>query len=126
MSASGDKKKEEKKAAHPPFDGKEFEVWLERIKLKMERKGVWKYCEREIEEPEESKHQEHDEWKKETARAKEPLYDGMTDKIMKTVKFETSAFRVVERLKQRFVGKTYFKYAAEMTQLRKLRLQQII
>ncbi|KAE8889103.1 hypothetical protein PF008_g24115 [Phytophthora fragariae] len=127
MSTSADTKKEtkeEKKAAHPPFDGKDFEVWFERMKLKLERKGVWKYCEKEIEEPEESKQDEHDAWKKDSARAKELLYDGMTDKIMKTVKFEPTAFRVVERLKQRFVGKTYFKYAAEMTQLRKLRLQE--
>uniref|UniRef100_H3GTE6 Uncharacterized protein n=1 Tax=Phytophthora ramorum TaxID=164328 RepID=H3GTE6_PHYRM len=127
MSTSADTKKEtkeEKKAAHPPFDGKDFEVWFERMKLKLERKGMWKYCVKEIEEPEESKQNEHDAWMKDSARAKELLYDGMTDKIMKTVKFEPTAFRVVERLKQRFVGKTYFKYAAEMTQLRKLRLQE--
>ncbi|EGZ06038.1 hypothetical protein PHYSODRAFT_247551 [Phytophthora sojae] len=96
------------KAAQPPFDGKDFEVWFERMKVELERKGVWKYCEKDIEEPEESKQDEHDAWKKDSARAKELLYDGMTDKIMKTVKFEPTAFRVVERLKQRFVGKTYF------------------
>ncbi|OWZ02988.1 hypothetical protein PHMEG_00025356 [Phytophthora megakarya] len=115
---------EEKKRKHPPFDGEEFEVWFERLKLKMERKGLWMYCEKEIDEPEETKEQEHNKWKKETMRAKELVYDNMTDKIMKTVKFEPTVYRVVERLKQRFVGKTYFKYAAEMTQLRELRLQK--
>ncbi|OWZ03603.1 hypothetical protein PHMEG_00024635 [Phytophthora megakarya] len=117
-------KAEEKKRKHPPFDGEDFEVWFERLKLKMERKELWMYCEKEIEEPEETKEQEHNKWKKETMRAKELVYDNMTDKIMKTVKFEPTVYRVVERLKQRFVGKTYFKYAAEMTQLRELRLQK--
>ncbi|EGZ05150.1 hypothetical protein PHYSODRAFT_247224 [Phytophthora sojae] len=99
MSTSADTKKkdtkDEKKAAHPPFDGKDFEVWFERMKLKLERIGVWKYCEKDIEELEESKQDEHDKWKKDSARVKELLYDGMTDKIMKTVKFEPTAFRVV-------------------------------
>ncbi|POM77969.1 Hypothetical protein PHPALM_4570, partial [Phytophthora palmivora] len=94
------------------------------MKLKLGRKNLWKYCTKEIDEPEEAKENEHDIWEKETARTKEMLYDGMTDKIMKTVKFEPSPFRVVERMKQRYVGKTYFKYASEVTKLRSLRLEE--
>ncbi|EGZ18374.1 hypothetical protein PHYSODRAFT_261406 [Phytophthora sojae] len=70
-----------------------WQGWFERMKLKLERKGVWKYCEKDIEEPEESKQDEHDACKKNSAHAKELLYDGMTDKIMKTVKFEPTALR---------------------------------
>ncbi|KAE9342992.1 hypothetical protein PR003_g9193 [Phytophthora rubi] len=46
------------------------------------------------------------------------LYDAMTDEIMKSVKHEQTPFRIVERLKQRYVGKTYFKYAEALTKLR--------
>lgn len=114
---------------HPPFDGQEFEVWIERITLKLQRKGLWNYCERELTKPSltdgESKGEEcegHITYKKESRRAKEILYDSMTDKIMKTVKHEATPFRAMEHLKKRYIGKTYFKYASEMTELRKLQL----
>ncbi|EEY60215.1 uncharacterized protein PITG_12542 [Phytophthora infestans T30-4] len=97
MSTTNNNKKggsDDKKKAHPPFDGQDFEVWLERMTLKLQRKGL----------------------------AKEILYDGMTDKIMKTVKYEATPYKVMEHLKKRYIGKTYFKYAAEMTKLRKLQL----
>ncbi|OWZ02896.1 hypothetical protein PHMEG_00025466 [Phytophthora megakarya] len=40
-------------------------------------------------------------------------------KIMKTMKYD---YKVMEHLKNRYIGKTYFKYASEMTKLRKQQL----
>lgn len=86
---------------------------------------MWKYCKGEVPEPnEKSSASDHELWKKEMNRAKELLYDAMTDEIMKSVKHGQTPFRIVERLKQRYVGKTYFKYAEALTKLRRLRLGQ--
>ncbi|KAG3084091.1 hypothetical protein PI125_g19595 [Phytophthora idaei] len=91
MSTTKNNKKEtseDKKKAHPPFDGQDFEVWLERITLKLQRKRLWKYYEREPTEPsltdDESKGEECEApimYTKESRRGKEILYDGMTDKL---------------------------------------------
>ncbi|KAG3136766.1 hypothetical protein PI124_g15219 [Phytophthora idaei] len=110
MSTTKNNKKEtseDKKKAHPPFDGQDFEVWLERITLKLQRKRLWKYYEREPTEPsltdDESKGEECEApimYTKESRRGKEILYDGMTDKVMKTVKYESTLFRVMEHLEK--------------------------
>lgn len=95
--------------------------------LELSPKGLWYYCEEDIAEPDHADKEgkvsdEPTTWRKEMLRAKEILYDGMTDQVVKTVKYEPTPFRVVERLKKSFVGMTYFKYAEEMTKLCRLRL----
>ncbi|OWZ23343.1 hypothetical protein PHMEG_0001788 [Phytophthora megakarya] len=59
---------EEKKAPKsiPPFDGNDFDVWLER------RKQLWQYC---VTKPEESKQADHELWVSTTSRTKEILYE---------------------------------------------------
>ncbi|ETO67724.1 hypothetical protein F444_15383 [Phytophthora nicotianae P1976] len=110
MSTTNNNKKggsDDKKKALPSFDGEDFEVWLERMTMKLQRKGLWSYCEKEPTEPsfadDESKGEEtddHAKYMKESRRAKEILYDGMTDKIMKAVKYEATPYRVMEHLKK--------------------------
>lgn len=116
------KDSKEEKRSHPPLDGNAFEIWLGRMTLKLQRKGLWTYCENEVDEPDKAKADGHTVWEKGTRQTNECLYDGMTDNIKKPVKHELTPFRVTQRLKQRFVGKTYFKYAEEMPKLRRLRL----
>lgn len=71
---------EEEKKFHPQFDGYDFEIWLERMTLKLMRKGLLTYCENDVDEPEKQKADEHTVWVKETRSTKEYLYDGMTYK----------------------------------------------
>ncbi|KAG2973836.1 hypothetical protein PC129_g22966 [Phytophthora cactorum] len=78
MMADKKANKEEKKS-HQPFDGNEFEMLLERVALNLQQKGLWKYCEREVDKPVEAKADEHTTWVEEPWRTKEYLYDGMTD-----------------------------------------------
>ncbi|KAG3136270.1 hypothetical protein PC128_g25929 [Phytophthora cactorum] len=75
-----------------------------------------------VDELEESKEDEKKDELKKILRAKEILFDCMTENIMKTVKHESTPYRIFERLKKRFVWNTYFKYVDEMTKLRNLRL----
>ncbi|KAE9308211.1 hypothetical protein PR003_g20798 [Phytophthora rubi] len=88
-------KKEDKKTHHPPFDGDDFEMWMERIMLKLQRNGLWKYCESEVTEPEETKDADFSKLLTESRRTREYLYDGMPDKIMKTVKYESTPYRII-------------------------------
>ncbi|GMF17997.1 unnamed protein product [Phytophthora lilii] len=89
--------------------------------LKLQRKGLWEYCEREVADPEASKQEAHSKWSAETRRTREYLFDAMSGRILKTVKYEPTPFRIMERMKRRFVGKLYVKLAAEVTKLSSMR-----
>ncbi|KAE9047306.1 hypothetical protein PR001_g4270 [Phytophthora rubi] len=102
----------EEKCIREPFDGDSFEVWMERVSLKLRRNDLWGYCEKDVvklNELEKSKKGTKKDELKKITRANEILFDCMTDKIMKTVKPERTPFSILEMLKEWFVGKTYFK-----------------
>ncbi|GMF41340.1 unnamed protein product [Phytophthora fragariaefolia] len=119
---AGDKEDKDDRKSIPPFDGKDFEVWMERVKLKLVRKKLWQYCEKDVTKPEVTKQSEHEEWETKTSRAKEILYESMSNQILKTVKYEATPYHVMERLKRRFMGKTYLKDSEECNKLKCLRL----
>ncbi|KAG2793169.1 hypothetical protein PC116_g27719 [Phytophthora cactorum] len=57
-----------------------------------------------VDELEESKEDEKKDELKKILRAKEILFDCMTENIMKTVKHESTPYRIFERLKKRLCG----------------------
>ncbi|EEY68670.1 uncharacterized protein PITG_21932 [Phytophthora infestans T30-4] len=66
---------------HQPFDGENFEAWTERVTLKLRRKNLWLYYESDVknmDELEESKEDEKKDELKKVLRAKDLLFDCMT------------------------------------------------